>query len=203
MALKAKPSRLVRSRIRTLPGTGPRRIERSSAAEANIQLINRAIHAQSAPTSAGVVTSDVEEVGRLRILGESERHRILFEWNDTSAEFPLDKCVHEMFEEQVVRTPDAQALVFEGASISYAELNAGLKAWTISGRVGGQAGRLGSLICLERGRRWSVALLAVVKAGCALCAARSRLSRRAAQIHVGGQCCGCLLNPDTLGRNLC
>ena len=48
---------------------------------------------------------------------------MLYEWNDTGDEFPADKCIHELFEEQVDRTPDATAVVFEETSLSYAELN--------------------------------------------------------------------------------
>ena len=62
-------------------------------------------------------------VRALDVLPPSERHQVLYEWNDTQAEFPADKCVHELFEEQVDKTPDAVAVVFEDESLSYAELN--------------------------------------------------------------------------------
>ena len=45
-------------------------------------------------------------------LSESERHRVLVEWNRTHLDYPRDKCLHQLFEEQVERTPEATALVF-------------------------------------------------------------------------------------------
>ncbi len=119
----------------------------------------------SVPTYVGVAGVDKEEVGRLAMLSEPDLHRILFEWNQTAAEFPRDKCVHEMFEEQAARTSDAVALVFEGASLTYAELDR---------RANRLAHYLGSVgvtpdsrvaICVERGFEMVVALLAVIKAG--------------------------------------
>ena len=90
---------------------------------------------------------------------------MLYEWNDTATEFPADKCVQELFEEQVLRSPDATAVVFEDAELSYAELNR---------RANQLAHYLGELgvrpdarvaICVERGFQMVVALLAVLKAG--------------------------------------
>ncbi|MEI7941283.1 MAG: hypothetical protein WCK27_31800, partial [Verrucomicrobiota bacterium] len=58
------------------------------------------------------------------VLTEAERHQILVEWNQTERDYPRDKCVHQLFEEQVERTPEAVAVVFEGQSLTYRELNA-------------------------------------------------------------------------------
>ena len=52
-------------------------------------------------------------VGQLALLAEAERHQILVQWNDTAADYPRDKCVHQLFEAQVDRTPEAVAVVFE------------------------------------------------------------------------------------------
>jgi aspartate racemase len=57
------------------------------------------------------------------ILTESERQQLSVEWNDTATEYPYDRCIHELFEEQVERTPDAVALVFEDRQLTYRELN--------------------------------------------------------------------------------
>ncbi|MEW6731714.1 MAG: amino acid adenylation domain-containing protein, partial [Acidobacteriota bacterium] len=57
------------------------------------------------------------------LLSEEEQQRILVEWNNTSRDYPQDRCLHELFEEQVERNPDAIAVTFEQESISYAELN--------------------------------------------------------------------------------
>jgi amino acid adenylation domain-containing protein len=101
----------------------------------------------------------------INVLGEAERHRVVVEWNATAADHPRDRCVHELFEAQVARTPDATAVVFEDTGLSYAELNA---------RANRLAYHLISLgvkpdnriaICVERGIETVVALLAVLKSG--------------------------------------
>ncbi|MEM9787666.1 MAG: AMP-binding protein, partial [Pseudomonadota bacterium] len=58
------------------------------------------------------------------ILPETERQQILHDWNATETDFPADLCIHQAFEAQVARTPNAEALAFEGESLTYAELNA-------------------------------------------------------------------------------
>ncbi|HEY2235877.1 MAG TPA: amino acid adenylation domain-containing protein, partial [Candidatus Angelobacter sp.] len=62
-------------------------------------------------------------VGRVEMLSVKERHQLLYDWNDTGTDFPADKCVHELFEEQAARTPDAVAVVCEYEELSYRELN--------------------------------------------------------------------------------
>ncbi len=69
----------------------------------------------------GLQPVDVSAAGS-PALSESERHRILYEWNDTRAGFP-DVCAHDLFEQQVARDPLATALVFDGQRLTYRELN--------------------------------------------------------------------------------
>jgi amino acid adenylation domain-containing protein len=100
-----------------------------------------------------------------KVLDDAERNRILYDWNQTDAGFPSDKCIHQMFEEQAARSPDAPAVLFETESISYAELNR---------RSNQLAHHLGSLgvgpdsrvaVCSDRSVEMVVSLLAVIKAG--------------------------------------
>src|SRR5205823_8543902 len=63
-------------------------------------------------------------VDALEILDEAERHRLLVDFNRTAADFPRDACIHHLFEAQVERTPDRDALVCGGRRFTYAELNA-------------------------------------------------------------------------------
>ncbi|HVX90140.1 MAG TPA: condensation domain-containing protein, partial [Candidatus Paceibacterota bacterium] len=62
-------------------------------------------------------------VGRLDILPASERHHVLVELNQTQAPYPSDLCVHQLFEEQVDRDPQAIAVVYGDVSLTYGELN--------------------------------------------------------------------------------
>jgi len=60
-------------------------------------------------------------IGELEILSEPERRQLLVEWNRTESPYPTNKCVHELFEEQAAKTP--QAVADEDGQISYEELN--------------------------------------------------------------------------------
>ncbi|PYP88164.1 MAG: non-ribosomal peptide synthetase, partial [Candidatus Angelobacter sp. Gp1-AA117] len=103
--------------------------------------------------------------GRVEMLSAPERHQLLYGWNDTGAAFPRDKCVHELFEEQVARTPDAIAVVFEGEELSYAQLNARANRLAHYLRELGVRPDDRVAICAERGFAMLVGLLAILKAG--------------------------------------
>jgi amino acid adenylation domain-containing protein len=98
-------------------------------------------------------------------MSQQERRQVLFVWNDTAEDFPINKCLHEVFEEQVERTPEATALEFEDSSLSYAELN------RRANRLAHHLQQLGVgpdrqvAICLERSLEMVIALFAVLKAG--------------------------------------
>src|SRR5689334_16069672 len=57
-------------------------------------------------------------------LSPAQRRQLLVEWNDTGAAYPREKTVHQLFEEQAERTPDAVAVMFEHETLTYARLNA-------------------------------------------------------------------------------
>ncbi|HEY0015717.1 MAG TPA: amino acid adenylation domain-containing protein, partial [Longimicrobium sp.] len=101
----------------------------------------------------------------LELLGEAERAVVLGEWNRTAAEYPADACLHQLFQAQAARTPDATALVHEDASLTYAQLNerANRLAHHLVRRGVKPEVRVG--ICLERGVEMVVSILAVLKAG--------------------------------------
>ncbi|HEX8273583.1 MAG TPA: non-ribosomal peptide synthase/polyketide synthase, partial [Longimicrobiaceae bacterium] len=104
-------------------------------------------------------------LSELELLGEAERALVLEEWNRTAAEVPTDRCVHELFEAQAERTPDAVAIEFEGETLGYGALNrrANRLAHHLAGLGVGPEVRVG--VCLERGTEMVVAVLAVLKAG--------------------------------------
>src|SRR6185312_4863777 len=86
-------------------------------------------------------------------------------WNDTTRMYPADRCLHELFEEQVARSPGATALVCEGAALTYAQLNsrANQLARHLIARGIGPDVPVG--ICLERSIEMVLGLLAILKAG--------------------------------------
>ena len=103
----------------------------------------------------------------LPLLTDAERHQILVQWNDTKADFPQDKCIHQLFEEQVERAPDAVALVFEDQQLTYAQLNA--KANQLAHHLRSLGVKPDTLvaICVERSLEMVIGLLGILKAGAA------------------------------------
>ncbi|MGY4306616.1 amino acid adenylation domain-containing protein [Bradyrhizobium sp. USDA 4369] len=113
----------------------------------------------------GMVADDRRSVSRIPLLDEAERHQVLVEWNPTAAAYPHDQCVHELFEAQVERTPEAIAVVHEGRRLSYAELNAQANRLAHHLRERGVKPDDRIAICAERGLEMVVALLAILKSG--------------------------------------
>ncbi|WP_259647110.1 condensation domain-containing protein, partial [Burkholderia pseudomallei] len=64
------------------------------------------------------------DIGGLDVLPRSEREQMVYAWNATERDYPIEQCIHQLFEAQVDRKPEAIALTFEGQRLSYAELNA-------------------------------------------------------------------------------
>jgi hypothetical protein len=58
-----------------------------------------------------MIDGNDKQIGDLSMLSDLERHQILFEWNHTHTEYPQNDCIHELFERQVEKTPDATAMV--------------------------------------------------------------------------------------------
>ncbi|PMB38310.1 non-ribosomal peptide synthetase, partial [Fischerella thermalis CCMEE 5319] len=71
----------------------------------------------------GMAINPQQRLGELSLLTESERHQLLVEWNQTQVEYAQQQCIHELFETQVERTPNAVAVVFESEQLTYRELN--------------------------------------------------------------------------------
>ena len=71
----------------------------------------------------GIVNDPQQRVTALPLITEVEREQILVEWNNTKTDYPNDKCIHQLFEEQVEKNPDAVAVVFEQQKLTYSQLN--------------------------------------------------------------------------------
>ncbi|MCA1568066.1 MAG: amino acid adenylation domain-containing protein [Acidobacteria bacterium] len=113
----------------------------------------------------GVAASPDARVSELPLLTEAEHRRLLYEWNDTRRVYPHETCVHELFEAQATRTPDATAVVSDEGRITYRELNerANRLARHLRRRGVGRENLVG--VCLGRGAKLVEALLGVLKAG--------------------------------------
>ncbi|MEP6743438.1 MAG: amino acid adenylation domain-containing protein [bacterium] len=114
---------------------------------------------------AGIVSNPEQGIADLPLLPESELQQILAEWNYCGREYKTADCIHDLFEAQVERTPNATAVVFGDDRVSYSELNrrANQLAHHLRALGIGPEERVG--ICLGRSVETVVALLATLKAG--------------------------------------
>jgi amino acid adenylation domain-containing protein len=103
-------------------------------------------------------------ISRLELMSGAERARIVG-WNRTVARFPSDRCIHQLFEAQAARTPDAVAVVCGAESLSYRELDARANRLANHLRRRGVGPEVRVGICLERSLELMVSLLGVMKAG--------------------------------------
>ena len=101
----------------------------------------------------------------ITVLPESERRQVLVDWNATSAAYPSDRCIHELIEEQVTKSPDAVAVVCEGAQLTYRNLNVRANQLARHLRSVGVAPDTRVALCVQPGLGMVVALLAILKAG--------------------------------------
>ncbi|HEY6348299.1 MAG TPA: amino acid adenylation domain-containing protein, partial [Candidatus Angelobacter sp.] len=100
----------------------------------------------------------------LAMLTDSETQQLLVDWNPATAEYG-QKCVHQLFEEQVMKTPAAVAVAFEEAALTYAELNRRANQLAHYLRMAGVGPDARVAIWVERGLEMVVGLLAALKAG--------------------------------------
>ena len=106
-------------------------------------------------------------LSRIYLVSEEEMKTLLVDWNNTEKQYDQDKCIHQLFEEQAVKQPDATALTFRDKEISYGELNQ--KANYLASKLqhlGTQADTLIGVF-MERSIEMMIGLLAIHKAGAA------------------------------------
>jgi amino acid adenylation domain-containing protein len=112
-----------------------------------------------------MVADDAKQVHRLDLLAPAERRTMVEAWNATEAAFPVEACIHELFEAQVERTPGALAVSFMGERVTYAELNARANRLAHHLRALGVGPEVRAAVCMKRGIETVVAMLGVLKAG--------------------------------------
>ena len=97
-----------------------------------------------------IAADPTRRVSELVLLTQEEQTQQLVEWNATAREYPRDTCIHELFEAQVEARPDAVAVVCDGASLSYGELNARANRLAHHLRSLGVGPEVRVGVCLER-----------------------------------------------------
>jgi amino acid adenylation domain-containing protein len=113
---------------------------------------------------AGIVANPARRLAELPLLGTAERQQLLVAWNATAAEYPRDRCLHQLFEAQVERTPDAIAVV-DDVEWTYRELNTRANRLAHHLRRHGVGPEVLVAVCMERGLEMLVSLLGILKAG--------------------------------------
>ena len=116
---------------------------------------------------AGAASAPDRRLSELPLLTDAERRQLQVEWNATASDYPREKCVHELFEEQVARAPGRTALKVGATVVSYAELEARATrvAHVLRSRGVGRGERVG--LCVERDAEMLAAVLGILKAGAA------------------------------------
>ena len=104
-------------------------------------------------------------IADLEIMGDAERQQVVSEFNRTAADYPRDKCIHYLFEEQAAKVPERPALRFGETALTYAELNARANQLAHLLRKNGVKQDSAVGLCLDRSAEMIVALLGILKAG--------------------------------------
>jgi amino acid adenylation domain-containing protein len=114
---------------------------------------------------AGIVANPQQQISELSLLNKDEQQQLLWDWNDTEAEYASNLCIHQLFAAQAASTPQAIALTFQDRQLTYQELNSranqlahylqkmGVGAETLVG------------ICIDRSPEMLIGLWGILKAG--------------------------------------
>jgi amino acid adenylation domain-containing protein len=118
-----------------------------------------------------VIDNPGEKIANLEVIPQPEKERLLYDFNDTDAGYPVDKTIHQLFDQQVEKTPANEAVAFIDAdtrqrtSLTYKELNEKANRLAlVLRRKGVKAGTIAAVL-LERSIEMVTALLAILKAG--------------------------------------
>jgi len=112
-----------------------------------------------------LVADPARALWQLPMLDQPTRRLVLQDWNATATDYPVQACVHQLFEAQAQRTPHAPALLFEGSTLSYGELDAQANRLAQYLRAQGVVSDSLVGVAAQRSIEMVVALLAVLKAG--------------------------------------
>jgi amino acid adenylation domain-containing protein len=115
----------------------------------------------------GAISHPDQRISDLKMLTPAEEHQLLIEWNSDHLDHAQTECIHELFETQVAKTPNAIAVVGETGSLTYADVNkrANRLAHYLRSFGAGPEALVG--VCLHRTLELAPALLGVMKAGAA------------------------------------
>ncbi|NJD04771.1 MAG: amino acid adenylation domain-containing protein [Ruminiclostridium sp.] len=107
----------------------------------------------------------LKEICRIEMISEKEKYKVLYDFNNTAFNYPMNKTIHQLFEEQVERTPENIAIIFEDIQMTYSELNK--KSNQLAGALRGKGVKPDSIVGLmvHRSPEMIIGLLGILKAG--------------------------------------
>src|SRR5262249_25794102 len=112
-----------------------------------------------------VVANPDQRVSEIEFLTEDERHKLLFEWNETQHPIERDVCVHQLFETQAANAPDALAVEFAGEQLTYGELNERANQLAHQLRTLGVGPEVLVGLSVKRSLELVIGILGILKAG--------------------------------------
>jgi amino acid adenylation domain-containing protein len=137
----------------------------------------------------GIVAEPDQSLAELPLLTAAERKQLLTDWNNTTTDYPQNRCFAQLFEAQVEQTPDAVALSFSSQQLTYRELNQRANQLAHYLQQLGVKSEVLVGLCCDRSPELVIGMLAILKAGGAYVpldphAPPERLQRMAAPISV-------------------
>ena len=111
------------------------------------------------------LTQSQTEIGKIKILSDLEEQQILEEFNNTYVSYPKDKTMIEVFEEQVRKTPDRIAIVFENETLTYAQVNEKANSLAVKLRAMGIKRDDFVVLSAERSEKMLLGILGILKSG--------------------------------------
>ncbi|MEO6230170.1 MAG: amino acid adenylation domain-containing protein [Ferruginibacter sp.] len=114
-----------------------------------------------------IIANEESDIAGLKLLTTAEKQQLLGAFNNTTQEYPQEQTISSLFEAQVLKTPEAVAVLFEGNKITYQELNersSQLAHYLVAKGIGKD---ILVPICIERGIEMLIGLLGILKTGAA------------------------------------
>jgi amino acid adenylation domain-containing protein len=112
-----------------------------------------------------IVADADQRISDVQILTDAEHQQLLVDWNNTSSGYPRDRCVHQLFEQQVEQSPDAVAVVYGDQQLTYQEINCRANQLAHYLRTQGIGSDTPVAILVERSCEMVVGWLGILKAG--------------------------------------
>jgi amino acid adenylation domain-containing protein len=151
---------------------------------------------------SSIATNPSQTLGALPLLTADEQHQILIDWNHTVADFDQQICIHQLFESQVEKTPEAVAVVFENEQLTYQELN--FQANQLAHQLKELGVKSGVLVAvyLERSLEMITAVLGILKAGGAYVPLESSFPQERIQLLLSSLQINCLITQTNLSPKI-